>query len=210
MKKVLVKEQENTSTELKIKLAAKKVFMQKGYAAARTRDIAEAAGINLALLNYYFRSKEKLFDIIMLENLQHFIEGIKEILNNRKTSIEQKVEAIVTNYIDLLTRQPDLPLFILHELRTHPKEIVSKIDRDKFINKSYFMQQIKDAVKQGKIAPVNPLHFLMNIISLTIFPFVASPILQNIGGLNQQDFNTLMEERKKLIPKWIKAIMQKK
>jgi AcrR family transcriptional regulator len=184
--------------------------MQKGYAAARTRDIAEAAGINLALLNYYFRSKEKLFDIIMLENLQHFIEGIKEILNNRKTSIEQKVEAIVTNYIDLLTRQPDLPLFILHELRTHPKEIVSKIDRDKFINRSYFMQQIKDAAKQGKIAPVNPLHFLINIISLTVFPFVASPVLQNIGGLNQQDFNALMEERKKLIPKWIKAIMQKK
>ena len=206
----MAKETANASTELKIKQAAQKVFMQKGYAAARTRDIAEAAGINLALLNYYFRSKEKLFDIIMLENLQQFIEGIKEILNNRKTSIEQKVEAIVTNYIDLLTRQPDLPLFILHELRTHPKEIVSKIDRDKFINKSYFMQQIKDAVKQGKIAPVNPLHFLMNIISLTIFPFVASPILQNIGGLNQQDFNALMEERKKLIPKWIKAIMQKK
>jgi hypothetical protein len=72
------------------------------------------------------------------------------------------------------------------------------------------MQQIKDAVKQGRIAPVNPLHFLINIIGLTVFPFVASPILQNIGGLNQQDFNTLMEERKKLIPKWIKAIMQKK
>ncbi len=184
--------------------------MQKGYAASRTRDIAEAAGINLALLNYYFRSKEKLFDIIMLENLQQFIEGIKEILNNRQTSLEQKTETIVTNYINLLTQQPDLPLFVLHELRTHPKEIISKIDRDKFIHRSYFMQQIKDAAKERKAASINPLHFLMNIISLTIFPFVASPIIQNIGGLNQQDFNALMEERKKLIPKWIKAIMQKK
>ena len=206
----MTKETANTSTESKIKLAAKKVFMQKGYAASRTRDIAEEAGINLALLNYYFRSKEKLFDIIMLENLQQFIEGIKEILNNRQTSLEQKTETIVANYINLLIQQPDLPLFVLHELRTHPKEIISKIDRDKFINRSYFMQQVKDGVKEGKIAAVNPLHFLMNIISLTIFPFVASPILQNIGGLNQQDFNALMEERKKLIPKWIKAIMQKK
>jgi len=206
----LTKETANTSTESKIKLAAKKVFMQKGYAASRTRDIAEEAGINLALLNYYFRSKEKLFDIIMLENLQQFIEGIKEILNNRQTSLEQKTETIVANYINLLIQQPDLPLFVLHELRTHPKEIISKIDRDKFINRSYFMQQVKDGVKEGKIAAVNPLHFLMNIISLTIFPFVASPILQNIGGLNQQDFNALMEERKRLIPKWIKAIMQKK
>ena len=184
--------------------------MQKGYAAARTRDIAEAAGINLALLNYYFRSKEKLFDIIMLENLQQFIEGLKEILNDKETPVEQKVEAIVVNYINLLIQQPELPLFVLHELRTHPKEIISKIDRDKFINRSYFMQQVKDAAKEGKMAAVSPLHFLMNIISLTIFPFVASPILRTIGGLNQQEFNTLMEERKKLIPKWIKAIMQKK
>ena len=206
----MAKETASTSTELKIKQAARKIFMQKGYAAARTRDIAEEAGINLALLNYYFRSKEKLFDIIMLENLQQFIEGIKEILNNRQTSIEQKIEIIVTNYINLFVQQPDLPLFVLHELRTHPKEIISKIDRDKFISKSYFMQQIKEAAKEGKIAPVNPLHFLMNIVGLTIFPFVASPILRNIGGLNQQDFNSLMEERKKLIPKWIKAIMQKK
>jgi AcrR family transcriptional regulator len=205
----LAKEKVNTSTETKIKLAAKKVFMQKGYAAARTRDIAEAAGINLALLNYYFRSKEKLFDIIMLENLQQFMEGLKEILNNRQTSIEQKVEAIAVNYINLLTEQPDLPLFVLHELRLHPKEIVSKIDRDKFINKSYFMQQVKDAVKEGKIAPAQPLHFLMNLMGLTIFPFLASPILRNIGGLKQQDFNALMEERKKLIPKWIKVMTQK-
>ena len=140
--------------------------MQKGYAASRTRDIAEEAGINLALLNYYFRSKEKLFDIIMLENLQQFIEGIKEILNDKQTSLEQKIEIIVANYITLLIQQPDLPLFVLHELRTHPKEIISKIDRDKFINRSYFMQQIKDAAKEGKIASVNPLHFLINIVTI--------------------------------------------
>jgi hypothetical protein len=71
------------------------------------------------------------------------------------------------------------------------------------------MQQLKEAMNVGKIAPVNPLHFLINIISLTIFPFVASPILQSIGGLKQQEFNTLMEERKKLIPVWIKTMMKK-
>ena len=201
---------DDTSTEEKIKVAAKKIFIRKGYAATRTRDIAEEAGLNLALLNYYFRSKEKLFDIIMLENLQHFIEGIREILNNRETSIEQKVESIVSNYIDLLTQQPDLPLFVLHELRAHPKELISKIDREKFINRSYFMQQVREAIKEGKIAAINPLHFLMNLVGLTIFPFVASPILQNIGGLKQQEFNALMGERKKLIPKWIKTMMLKK
>jgi len=204
-----IKKEPNLSTEEKIKAAARKVFMEKGYGASRTRDIAEEAGINLALLNYYFRSKEKLFDIIMLENLQHFIEGIREILNDKETTIEQKIGTIVSNYIDLLIQQPDLPLFVLHELRTNPKELISKIDREKFINRSYFMQQVREGIKEGKIAAVNPLHFLMNIIGLTIFPFVASPILQNIGGLKQQDFNVLMEERKKLIPVWIKAMMKK-
>jgi len=208
-KKIPLKAASDTSTEERIKGAAKKIFLKKGYAATRTRDIAEEAGLNLALLNYYFRSKEKLFDIIMLENLQHFIEGIREILNDKETTIEQKIGTIVSNYIDLLIQQPDLPLFVLHELRTNPKELISKIDREKFINRSYFMQQVREGIKEGKIAAVNPLHFLMNILGLTIFPFVASPILQNIGGLKQQDFNVLMEERKKLIPVWIKAMMKK-
>jgi AcrR family transcriptional regulator len=208
-KRILSKAASDTSTEEKIKVAAKKIFLKKGYAATRTRDIAEEAGLNLALLNYYFRSKEKLFDIIMLENLQHFIEGIREILNDKETTIEQKIESIVSNYINLLIQQPDLPLFVLHELRSNPKELVSKIDREKFINKSFFMQQVKEGIKEGKLAPINPLHFLMNLVGLTIFPFVASPILQNIGGLRQQDFNALMEERKKLIPAWIKVMMKK-
>jgi len=208
-KRISLKTASDTSTQEKIKVAAKKIFLRKGYAATRTRDIAEEAGLNLALLNYYFRSKEKLFDIIMFENLQHFIEGIKGILNGRETTIEQKVEAVVENYIDLLKQQPDLPLFVLHELGSHPKKLISKIDREKFINRSYFMQQVRTAVKEGKITPVNPLHFLMNIIGLTIFPFVASPIFQNIGGLKQQEFNALMDERKKLIPAWIKVMMKK-
>jgi AcrR family transcriptional regulator len=207
--KKISKAASDTSTEEKIKVAAKKIFLKKGFAATRTRDIAEEAGLNLALLNYYFRSKEKLFDIIMLENLQHFIEGIREILNDKETTIEQKVETIVSTYIDLLIQQPDLPLFVLHELRTNPKEIISKIDREKFINKSFFMRQVREGITEGKIAAVNPLHFLMNLVGLTIFPFVASPILQNIGGLKQQDFNALMEERKKLIPVWIKVMMKK-
>jgi hypothetical protein len=89
---------------------------------------------------------------------------------------------------------------VLHELRTDPKELISKIDREKFINRSYFMQQVREGINEGKIAAVNPLHFLMNIISLYHLSFCCKPILQNIGGLKQQDFNVLMEERKKLIP----------
>ena len=94
------KKKPQESTEQKIMKAARNLFMEKGYHAIKTRDIANEAGINLALLNYYFRSKEKLFEIIMKENISQFMEIITGIVNDEKTSIEKKVEMLVANYID--------------------------------------------------------------------------------------------------------------
>src|SRR5216684_17159 len=116
------------STEEKIKAAAKKLFTQKGFAATRTRDIAEEAGINLALLNYYFRSKEKLFDIIMMENFRQFIQGIAMNVFDEKTSIGEKIEKLVIAYIDFLTLNPYLPIFILNEINGNPSKIAEQIN----------------------------------------------------------------------------------
>lgn len=197
---------EDPSTEEKIKAAARKVFTQKGFAAARTRDIAEAAGINLALLNYYFRSKEKLFEIVMGENMQQFILGMKGVMFEEDTTLIKKVEAIVGNYIELLKTHPDLPLFILSEIRANPDRLATKMDIKSILSKSVFFKQIAEETK-GK---VNPLHFMINILGMTIFPFIASPLLKNIGNLKQADFDELMQERKKMIPVWIKAMLKVK
>src|SRR3979411_2907460 len=94
------------STEEKIKEAARIVFMKKGFAATRTRDIAEAAGINLALLNYYFRSKEKLFELIMIEKLRKFFGFIAPIICDDSTSLETKLELLASNYVDMLLINP--------------------------------------------------------------------------------------------------------
>lgn len=197
------------TTEERIKEAARKLFTKKGYSATRTRDIAEEAGLNLALLNYYFRSKEKLFDIIMLETLLQFMKGVKTLLSTESTSLEEKVSVFVSNYIDLLIRQPDLPLFIFSEIKANPQKFISKMGFKDFFIGSLFLKQFKDAVKAGKIEAVHPLQFLMNIIGLTVFPFIASPLFQNVGDLNLEEFNKLMEERKKLIPKWIQVMVKK-
>ena len=114
----------DSSTEEKIKEAARKVFTQKGYAATRTRDIAEASGVNLALLNYYFKSKENLFDIIMLENIREFSHSVLAILNNKETSFYQKIELLAAHYIDKLIQNPEIPIFLLAEL----KEVVSQVE----------------------------------------------------------------------------------
>ena len=199
----------NVSTEDKIKEAAKKVFTQKGYAATRTRDIAEAAGLNLALLNYYFRSKEKLFDIIMLETFQEFMQNVVSIINAPETTLQEKIELMVSRYIDTLTLHPDLPLFIITELKANPKKFMNKIGMKQVFADSYLRKQIDEIRAKNKTTLPYPVHHLMlNMMSLIVFPFVASPIIQNVGGIPSEQFNTLMQERKKLIPMWIGAMLQ--
>ena len=196
----------DSSTEEKIKAAARIIFHKKGFAATRTRDIAEEAGINLALLNYYFRSKEKLFDIIMMESLQGFLQSMVNLMNNEENSWEEKIELFVSSYIDFLLKQPDIPLFILSELRANPASLISKMNMKDFLMKSHFMKQFEEQVKKGKIAPMHPLHFLMNMVGLVVFPFIGSPILRNLGNLKEEAFAELMMQRKKMIPQWIKMM----
>ena len=195
------------STEEKIKKAARIVFHKKGFAASRTRDIAEEAGINLALLNYYFRSKEKLFVLVMIETLSEFFGSVSVIINNPETTFEVKIEQFAAGYIDLIFREPDIPLFIMSEIRNNPEQLLQKVDIRNTVFNSVFIRQFAEAVEQGKIKDKNFLHFMMNFIGLIVFPFIAKPLLQAISGLTEEQFNGLIEERKKLIPVWIKAMM---
>lgn len=200
----------DTTTEEKIKAAARVVFHKKGYAATRTRDIAEEAGINLALLNYYFRSKEKLFDIIMLETVTNFMHTMATILNNEKSTLEKKVELVAFNYIDFISKEPNIPIFMLSEIRNNSGGLLEKLPIKQLIMTSAFFRQHQEAVAKGKIVEPNPIHFLMNLLSLVVFPFIAQPLLQGISDLNETQFNKLMQERKNLIPVWIKAMMKAK
>jgi AcrR family transcriptional regulator len=194
----------DSSTEEKIKEAARKIFMQKGFAAAKTRDIAEEAGINMALLNYYFRSKEKLFDIVVDENTQRFMHGIIVLFNDETTSIEKKLELLVAGYIDMLCRFPDIPIFFLNEMRNNPAKLATKLGT---VKNTFFVKQFEQAVKEGKLPPLNPIHLFVNMCSLLMFPFAASPMLKGVGNMSQAEFNELMQERKRLIPLWLNAML---
>ncbi|MEO8769479.1 MAG: TetR/AcrR family transcriptional regulator [Ferruginibacter sp.] len=190
------------STEEKIKAAATTVFMQKGYAATRTRDIAEAAEINLALLNYYFRSKEKLFEIVMLEKVQKLFGLIIPIVTDETMDLEKKIELITANYIDMLVENQDLPIFVLSEIKNHPEKFANRIQAGSLLSNSSFVKQLHE-----KVPHVNPIQFLMSVIGMIIFPFVGKPIFQTATGADSTMFNGMMEERKKLIPIWVKAMM---
>jgi len=203
---VSVSNQKDKTAEEKIKTAAKIVFYKKGFTATRTRDIAEEAGLNLALLNYYFRSKAKLFEIIMAETFEGFVSSMKVILNDDKTSLEQKVAIIAERYIDFVTAEPEIPTFILTEMRNNPEGLLKRLPIREIVNESVFIKQFQEAVQHKEILEPNPLHFLMNIFGLVVFPFIAKPIIMGSRNLETADFNALMQERKKKIPIWIKTM----
>ena len=195
------------NSEERIKAAARKVFHQKGYAGTRTRDIAEEAGINHAMVNYYFRSKEKLFQIVMIETMTYFFQGISAILNEETTSLEQKIEQVVAKYIDLLLEEPELPTFVFNEVRTNPEPFIENSPIYKALQNSVLARQYTEAVARGEVSEPNLLQMVLNVISLVIFPFIAQPILIALNKMDNEQYKTLMLERKKLIPQWIKAML---
>jgi AcrR family transcriptional regulator len=191
------------STEEKIKEAARKVFLRKGFSGTRTRDIAEEAGINLALLNYYFRSKQKLFDEVMKEKIQTLLKTIIPVLQDNSTTLEEKIKLMVSNYFKVLSKNNDLPIFVLNELRKNNISFISNLPVGKAILQTSFMLQLKQ-----RKTNVDPVHFLMSMLGLIIFPFVAKPILTQSGMISERKFQSLIEERELLIPLWMKAILK--
>ncbi|MCP2038873.1 TetR/AcrR family transcriptional regulator [Chryseobacterium sp. HSC-36S06] len=194
--------EKDISTEEKILISASKVFTEKGFSGTRTRDIAEEAGINLALLNYYFRSKEKLFEQVMKAKIVLLFGKIIPIITNEKSTLEEKIDLASEKYFEILSKNPNLPLFILSEIQKKPSNITALIPVDKVLKTSVLLRQIEEK-KPG----LNAFHFIVNFLSMTAFPFIAKPILKNFNILNDEEFQQFVEERKTLVPVWIKMIL---
>ena len=197
-----------SNTEIKIKEAAKNLFLKKGFSATTTREIAKESDINLALLNYYFTSKRKLFEIIMLETLYDFFSKMVEVYNDEKTTLEEKLKLTSSKYIDMIIAEPYLPTFVLNELKNNPSSFL-KILKGKMIMRSKLVAQYNDGVKKGIYKKIEPIHFVTNILSLIVFPFISIPIITKIEKLGKNEFNEMMNQRKKLIPKWIIQMIKK-
>ena len=190
------------TTEEKILLSASKVFTEKGFAGTRTRDIAEEAGINLALLNYYFRSKEKLFEQVMKLKMVLLFGQIVPILTNEKTNLEEKIDLVSNKYFEILSKNPNLPLFVLSEMQKKNSEVKSIIPVNKIFKNSVILKQIKERKPE-----LNPSHFLINFLSMTIFPFITKPVFNTFDLMNETEFQQFVEERKRLVPIWIKTLL---
>ena len=198
---------EYSESEIKIKTAAKSLFLRKGYSATTTRDISKESDINLALLNYYFTSKKKLFEIIMLETFYDFISKMVEVYNDEKSTLEEKLKLTSSKYIDMIIAEPHLPTFVVNELKNNPSSILKILKGQ--IMESKLVDQYNEGVKKGVYKKIDPIHFVTNILSLIVFPFISSPIIIKMKKFNRKEFNDMMHERKKLIPQWIIQMIKK-
>ncbi|WP_372794916.1 TetR/AcrR family transcriptional regulator [Lutibacter sp.] len=192
----------DTTTETDILNAAKRIFQHKGMAGARMQEIADEAGINKALLHYYFRSKQLLFEAVFKMAFSMLAPQLNEVMN-ADSSLFEKIRKFSNNYISFVLKHPYLPNFIIQELNRNPEFVEKLIAEDHFPNIEKFKKQVNDKVTEGTIKPIKPEQLFINIMALNIFPFIGAPLLKGFINIENQTYNQLMEDRKTEVAEFI-------
>lgn len=187
-----------SNTEELIFASAIKIFHSKGLAGARMQEIADEAGINKAMLHYYFRSKQLLFEAVFKKAFMQLAPQIHQVLNS-EDSLFEKIENFADKYISFVMENRFLPTFIIQELNNNPEFTNQFFSQAEFPKPTHFLLQIEEGIQNGTIRNINPKQVLIDMFSLAIFPFVGAPLLQKITNLNESAYNNLLIERKKHI-----------
>jgi AcrR family transcriptional regulator len=196
--------EQEISTEEKIIQAAKSAFLEHGMAGARMQDIADRAGINKALLHYYFRSKEKLFEIIFKEAFFKLVPQLNEILSHDDDFfiIIRKVVAV---YIDTIGMNSYIAPFLAHEINRNPEKVINMLEEN--VGRKIPFQKLilsyQTAIRGKQIRPIGPDMLLVNIISLCIFPFIGRPIIKHVLSMEENAFSDFIERRKVEVAEFI-------
>jgi AcrR family transcriptional regulator len=170
------------------------------------QEIAAEAGVNQALLHYYFRSKDQLSAAVFGQMAARLFPALLQVLSGDAT-LDQKIESIVRLYHESLTRNPFLPGYVLSELHHHPEriqQVIAKVgggDPGTTIAPVFtkLRRQIDVEVQAGRMRPITPEHFVVNLVSLCIFPFAARPMLGIMLGLDDASFPAFIQERERTL-----------
>jgi len=200
----MVKEKKDKSpdTEERILNAANRVFEKKGYEGARMQEIADEAGINKALLHYYFRSKDKLFDRIFEEAFSQFWPFIQKESQKKVVNIRDLIAKLVNGYMDILEEKPFLAAFVVGEINRSPgriKELLlsSGLEPEKVI------KIVQTAIDKGEIVKMDPRELIINVVGLSIFPFIARPLISNMFWNSKEDYDLFLKNRRKTVYEFI-------
>lgn len=186
-------------TENKILRAAEEEFLAKGFLGARTTSIAEKAGVNHAMLHYYFRTKEKLFERIISEKVAMIGNIVAQSMDTEDKSVEGIIEKVIEKHLEFLNANPELPRFLIGELYSESeraemlKEKIRKIAPEVI---QRFQRILDAAAIEGKIIAMNARMLLIDIISLNVFPYLASPLVNTLLGNERVTDEAFLKERK--------------
>ena len=203
-------DKQSPETEARILAAARRVFVRKGTAGARMGDIAEEAGVNQALLHYYFRSKDRLATAVFTAEARQFLPTMAGILAS-DLPLPVKVERLVGGYIDAVRQRPYIPPYLFAELHHHPERLLALLEQalpappavivGGFIAR--IQAQIDAEVAAGRMRPITAPHFVVNLLGLCVFPFLARPMLAIGMGMDDGAFERFLDERKRDLPGFI-------
>lgn len=186
------------TTEEKIFEAAFRVFQLKGFKGARMQEIADEAGINKAMLHYCFKNKELLFEAVFMNAFGKLAPQINEIFKSQD-SIFEKIKKFTDSYISFVMDYPFLPQFIIQEMNNNPEFVTKFLKKENRPDPTKLIHQIEDEIKLGILKTINPKQLLIDIFSMTVFPFAAQALLKGMIQVSNEEFMQLMEERKKYI-----------
>ncbi|MDW3647311.1 MAG: TetR/AcrR family transcriptional regulator [Bacteroidia bacterium] len=183
------------STEQKIKETARVLFLEKGLRGTTIREVAEKAGVNVALVNYYFRTKNKLFIAIFKEKFLTFNEAGYHILTNEAKPFLERIEEFIDHYIEVTLAQPNLPIFVLSELHFNDelKEVLANIKTEtkgKYLG--VLQKNIDQEVAAGNIRPVNFMNLEISMMSMMTFPFLTRKMITRIEGFSEEAFRAFV------------------
>jgi AcrR family transcriptional regulator len=194
------------NTKERIIQAAQQVFIRKGMDGARMQEIADEAGINKALLHYYFHSKQQLFDEVFYGILSRLIPGLIHIFKGEEPFID-KIEAIITEYDDYMSKNPFLPQFVIREINRDPDQL-SKFMSDQGLDFVLVEEMIKREEKNGNIYPISFPHLFANLIGMIVMPYIGRPLFQRKLFNNDPDkYDRFLLERKSVIILFVRRAM---
>jgi TetR/AcrR family transcriptional regulator len=190
------------NTEQKIFDAATELFLEKGVDRTSVREIASKAGINLALMNYYFRSKENLFSTIFSQLVKDNSEELIRILNS-DLSLNEKIRQYVNVYIDMLSENPLLVSFVMAILHRSRERITEMKAVSNLYATEIFTQQVLEEGKKGNIRRTDPSQLFVDMLSLIAFPFAIKTLIMDKNNITDKEFGEYIRERKQRIPEML-------
>lgn len=189
--------------EKAILAAAEQEFLEKGFDGARTVSIAERAGVTHAMLHYYYRTKEQLFQKIMDEKMQVFSSSVINVLGDAGKPLLERLESGIRNHFDFLAANPGLPSFIVREIGKRDIGVVEIIKEKALPILVQTQKDLDGLADEGKIVRIDAINLLLDIVSQNVFPFIVHPIAKDVWGQEKTDevLSKIKEENVTIIMK---------